>query len=296
MTATPITLATNPFGYGTADLSELATQVRRDILRMVYGAESGHPGGPMGAAEYFVALYFNLLRYMPQAFDMQAQGQDVFYLSNGHICAGWYSVLARSGYFPVAELGTFRQLGTRLQGHPAPAEGLPGVRIATGSLGQGLSVALGHALAKRLTGDPALVYCLTGDGELNEGQIWEAAMFATHHKIDNVIVTVDLNFKQIDGDTRDVQQPGDLAAKWRAFGWHVVEIKQGNSVDAVLEGHREAAFACGQGRPVIVLMHTVMGYGVDFMADDYRWHGKPPAKPEFERAMAQLPTTKFGDY
>lgn len=285
----------NPYQWDIEKLQLLATQVRRDIIRMVYEAQSGHPGGSLGCTEFMVALYFHVLRYDPYRFQMDGMGEDVFILSNGHISPVYYSVLARSGYFPLQELTTFRRINSRLQGHPATKEGLPGVRIATGSLGQGLSVALGIALGKRLAKDPYFVYVLIGDGEAQEGQIWEAAQFAAHHAIDNVIVTMDWNYKQIDGDTREVMHPKDMEGKWRSFGWEVLRLNEGNDINAVLSTLHKARNLTGKGKPVIILMNTIMGKGVDFMEDDYRWHGKPPNKEQFERAMAQLPET-LGDY
>ncbi len=277
------------------ELQLLAQQVRRDIVRMVYGAASGHPGGALGCVEYFLALYGRLLRYDPQNFTLDAKGEDLFILSNGHISPVWYSVLARFGYFDIEELATFRKINSRLQGHPATMEGLPGIRLATGSLGQGLSVALGAALAKKMDGEDRLVFCLTGDGELNEGQIWEAAQFAAHHKIDNLIVTVDLNYKQIDGDTRDVMNPGDLGAKFQSFGWRVHNLKEGNSMSSVLGCHEEACKLVGKGKPQVILMHTVMGKGVDYMEGRYEWHGKPPNDQEYAAALEQLPEV-LADY
>ena len=276
----------------------LCTQVRRDILRMVTAVNSGHPGGSLGCVEYFVALFFEVLRHRPQQWDVSAAGQDLFILSNGHISPVFYSVLARTGYFPLAELATFRKLDSRLQGHPATKEHLPGVHVATGSLGQGLSVAVGAAEGKRLAADPHLVYCLTGDGELNEGQPWEALLYAAHRKVDNLIVTVDWNRKQIDGDTRDVLDSTDLVAKFAAFGWATLHVPppQANDYAAVREALRRAGTLAGQGRPVAILLETVMGFGVDFMADNYQWHGKAPSKEQFDRAMAQLVLEGAEDY
>lgn len=277
-------------------LTELATQVRRDILRMVYTVQSGHPGGSLGCVEYFVALYGAVLKHRAKPFRMEGKKEDLFFLSNGHISPVWYSVLARSGYFPVAELNTFRKLNTRLQGHPTTHEGLPGVRIASGSLGQGISAAIGAALAKRLDQDDRFVFCLTGDGELQEGQCWEAIMFAAHHKVDKLIVTVDWNGQQIDGANDDVISLGNLPAKWKAFGWDVLVLENGNNLDAVIAMLRRAKRRCGKGKPVVVLMKTEMGYGVDFMQGTHKWHGKAPNQEQFEQAMAQLPTTSLGDY
>lgn len=275
-------------------LKATATQVRRDVLRMVHGAQSGHPGGPLGCAELFTALYFSILRHDPGKFSMDGRGEDLFFLSNGHLSAGWYSVLARSGYFDKEELTTFRQIDSRLQGHPATEEGLPGVRVASGSLGQGLSVACGAALTKKLNGDPRLVYCLMGDGEQQEGQIWEAAMFAAAKKIDNLVGIIDYNGQQIDGPVDGVLPLGDLGKKWESFGWQVIEMN-GNVMEEVLVGMGKAVSLCGRQQPVMVLMHTEMGYGVDFMTGTHEWHGKPPNDEQFQRGMAQLEET-LGDY
>ncbi|WMX15047.1 MULTISPECIES: transketolase [unclassified Aureispira] len=274
-------------------LERMATQVRRDIIRMVHACQSGHPGGSLGCADFFTALYQEVMDHNP-SFNMEGKGEDVFYLSNGHISPVWYSVLARSGYFPVEELATFRNLDSRLQGHPATHEGLPGIRVASGSLGQGLSVALGTALAKKLDGDNKLVYVLTGDGELQEGQIWEAMLFATHQKIDNVIVTVDWNGQQIDGANDDVLSLGDLEAKWLSFGWEVVHM-DGNNMEEVVKGFDAAKAKTGQGKPVVILMKTDMGHGVDFMSGTHKWHGKAPNDEQKDIALAQLEET-LGDY
>ncbi|MCC7246174.1 MAG: transketolase [Saprospiraceae bacterium] len=280
----------------TASLQSLATQVRRDIIRMVYNCQSGHPGGSLGCVEYFVALYSSIMKHRKKPFRMEGKGEDMFFLSNGHISPVWYSVLARSGYFPVAELNTFRRLNTRLQGHPTTHEGLPGVRIASGSLGQGISVAIGAALAKRLDNDPRLVYCLTGDGELQEGQCWEAIMSAAHHKVDNLIVTVDWNGQQIDGPNDAVLSLGNLPAKWKAFGWDVLILEQGNDMASVIAMLRKAKRRTGKGKPVVVLMKTEMGFGVDFMQGTHKWHGKAPNQEQFDSAMKQLPVTALGDF
>jgi len=277
-------------------LTELSQQVRRDILRMVFNVQSGHPGGSLGCTEFFVALYGNMLKHSPKPFKMEGKNQDLFFLSNGHISPVWYSVLARTGYFPVAELNTFRKLNTRLQGHPTTHEGLPGIRVASGSLGQGMSVAIGAALGKRLDGDPRFVYCLTGDGELQEGQNWEAIMFAAFNKVDNLIVTVDWNGQQIDGSNDQVLSLGNLPAKWKAFGWDVLILEQGNNLEAVIAMLRKAKRRCGKGKPVVILMKTEMGYGVDFMQGTHKWHGKSPNQEQFDQAMAQLPKTTLGDY
>ncbi len=277
-------------------LTELSQQVRRDILRMVFNVQSGHPGGSLGCTEFFVALYGNVLKHSPKPFKMEGKNQDLFFLSNGHISPVWYSVLARTGYFPVAELNTFRKLNTRLQGHPTTHEGLPGIRVASGSLGQGMSVAIGAALGKRLDGDPRFVYCLTGDGELQEGQNWEAIMFAAFNKVDNLIVTVDWNGQQIDGPNDQVLSLGNLPAKWKAFGWDVLVLEQGNNLEAVIAMLRKAKRRCGKGKPVVILMKTEMGYGVDFMQGTHKWHGKSPNQEQFDQAMAQLPKTTLGDF
>jgi len=278
-----------------AELKEIAVQVRRDILRMVHAVQSGHPGGSLGCTEFFVSLYFNQLEHNPKAFDMDGGGQDLFFLSNGHISPVWYSVLARSGYFPVSELATFRHLDSRLQGHPATKEGLEGIRIASGSLGQGLSVAIGAAIAKRLNGDDKLVYSLHGDGELQEGQIWEAVIAAAHLKVDNLIATVDRNFQQIDGNTEDVMALGELKPKFEAFGWTVLEM-DGHDFEAIQATFAEAKSLTGQGKPICIIMKTDMGRGVDFMAGTHEWHGKAPNDEQFAQAMAQLPETSHGDY
>lgn len=279
-----------------ADLQQLkriASQVRRDIIRQTHYAASGHPGGSLGCTEFFTALYFEVMAHNPD-FNMTGKGEDMFFLSNGHISPVWYSTLARSGYFPVEELATFRKINSRLQGHPATHEGLPGVRVASGSLGQGLSVAIGAALAKTLDGDNKTVYVLTGDGELQEGQAWEAIMFAAHHKVDNLIATVDWNGQQIDGPTREVMALGDLEAKWKAFGWEVLQMN-GNDLEAVLETLAKAKAQSRQGKPVVILMKTEMGYGVDFMQGTHKWHGKAPNEEQTKIALAQLEET-LGDY
>ncbi len=278
-----------------AELQEISTQVRRDILRMVHAVQSGHPGGSLGCTEFFVSLYFNQLDHDPTNFAMDGVGQDVFFLSNGHISPVWYSVLARSGYFPVEELATFRKIDSRLQGHPATKEGLEGVRVASGSLGQGMSVALGAALAKRLNKDDKLVYSLHGDGELQEGQIWEAVMFAAHHKVDNLIATIDRNNQQIDGNTEDVMALGELRPKFEAFGWEVLDM-DGHNFEDIFATLEKARSLTGQGKPICIIMNTVMGQGVDFMSGTHKWHGKAPNDEQFATAMAQLPETKLGDY
>ncbi len=277
-----------------SELQRIASQVRRDIVRQVHGVQSGHPGGSLGCADYLTALYFNILRHDPTNWDMDGDGQDLFFLSNGHISPVWYSVLARSGYFPVNELATFRKLNTRLQGHPTTHEGLPGVRMASGSLGQGLSVAIGAAIAKKLNGDDRLVYTLHGDGELQEGQIWEAAMFAASKKVDNLISTVDYNGRQIDGDVEDVLSLGDLKAKWTAFGWDVMET-EGNDMNVLVATLNDAKGRTGKGKPVMILMRTEMGQGVDFMMNSHEWHGIAPNDQQLAAALAQLEET-LGDY
>ena len=275
-------------------LTDLTTPVRRDILRMVHGVSSGHPGGSLGCAEFLVCLY-NEVMDIKLPFTMDGKGEDLFFLSNGHISPVFYSVLARRGFFPVSELSTFRKLNTRLQGHPTPCEGLEGIRIASGSLGQGLSVAIGAALAKMLNGDPHLVYTLHGDGELQEGQIWEGAMYAAGKGVDNLIATVDYNGKQIDGPTDKVLPLGDLKAKFEAFGWSVVTIEKGNDIAAILEGLKVAKALTGKGKPVCILLHTEMGHGVDFMMGTHAWHGKAPNDEQLAKALAQNPET-LGDY
>ncbi len=276
------------------DLNDLTIQVRRDILRMVHKVNSGHPGGSLGCAEFLVALYSKIMKRNTN-FEMDGHGEDLFFLSNGHISPVIYSVLARSGYFPVEELNTFRLLNSRLQGHPTTHEGLPGIRIASGSLGQGLSVAIGAALSKKLNNDPNLIYSLHGDGELQEGQNWEAIMYASAKGIDNIIATVDLNGKQIDGSTDDVLSMGDMKAKFEAFDWTVIEIEQGNNIESILQGMADAKKATGQGKPVCVLLKTMMGNGVDFMMHTHAWHGKAPNDEQLKTALAQNPET-LGDY
>lgn len=275
-------------------LEDLTTQVRRDILRMVHAVNSGHPGGSLGCAEFLVTLYQHLMN-RKEGFDMNGTNEDLFFLSNGHISPVFYSVLARSGYFNVAELATFRKLNTRLQGHPTTHEGLEGIRMASGSLGQGLSVAIGAAQAKKLNHDPHLVYVLTGDGELQEGQNWEAIMYASAKNIDNVIAVVDYNGQQIDGATKDVVSLGNLKAKFEAFDWDVLEIKEGNQIAAIIEGMTQAIAKTGKGKPVCVLLHTVMGHGVDFMMHTHAWHGKAPNDEQLANALAQNLET-LGDY
>ncbi|MFN5252045.1 MAG: transketolase [Bacteroidia bacterium] len=278
-----------------AELQTIATQVRRDILRMVHAVQSGHPGGSLGCADYLTALYFQEMKHTPVPFSETGNGEDMFFLSNGHISPVYYSVMARRGYFPVTELATFRKLNTRLQGHPATHEHLPGIRIASGSLGQGLSVACGAALQKKLDNDPNMIYVLTGDGELQEGQIWEAVMYAAHNKLDNMIVAVDFNQKQIDGTTVDIMGFGEIGSKFAAFGWEVVHM-EGNDMQAVLDGLAEAKAASGKGKPVLIVMKTEMGMGVDFMMGTHAWHGKAPNDDQLQSALTQLPVTELGDY
>lgn len=280
----------------TTELEKICIQVRRDIVRMVHGVNSGHPGGSLGCTEYFVALYFEIMKHQPAKFGMNGTGEDVFFLSNGHISPVFYSVLARSGYFPVKELATFRKLNSRLQGHPTTHEGLPGVRIASGSLGQGLSVAIGAALAKKLNKDSQIVYSLHGDGELQEGQIWEAAMYAAAYKVDNLISTVDLNGQQIDGSTDHVLNMGDLKAKWEAFGWHVIALDKGNNVSEIIDTLKLAKTFVGKGKPIMILMKTEMGHGVDFMMGSHKWHGVAPNDEQLKEALTQNYTDSVADY
>ncbi|MFN0083725.1 MAG: transketolase [Ferruginibacter sp.] len=275
------------------NLKDTATQIRRDIVRMVHGAQSGHPGGSLGCTEYFTALYFNVLIHSAD-FKMNGEKEDLFFLSNGHISPVWYSTLARSGYFPVEELSTFRKLNSRLQGHPTTHEHLPGIRIASGSLGQGMSVAIGAAIAKKLNGDDKLVFSLHGDGELEEGQNWEAIMFAGSKNVDNLIATIDVNGQQIDGSTEKVMSLGNLHSKFEAFGWEVMEM-DGNDVDAVVAGLNDAKARTGKGKPVIILMKTIMGKGVSFMEGTHEWHGIAPNDEQLTKALAELPST-LADY
>ncbi len=277
-----------------SDLKRIASQVRRDIVRMVHGVQSGHPGGSLGCADYLTVLYFDIMKHDPK-FDMNGVGEDLFFLSNGHISPLFYSVLARSGYFPVTELSTFRKLNSRLQGHPTTHEHLPGVRVASGSLGQGMSVALGAAMAKKLNKDEGIVYSLHGDGELNEGQNWEAILFAAHKKIDNLIAAIDWNGQQIDGPTSMVMDLGDLASKFEAFGWTVLTIEKGNDMDEIVAGLHQAKTYVGKGKPIVILMKTEMGKGVDFMEGSHAWHGIAPNDEQLKTALAQLPET-LGDY
>lgn len=276
------------------DLKRISSQIRRDIVRMVHGAASGHPGGSLGCVEYFSALYFKVMKHSP-TFNMNATNEDVFILSNGHISPVFYSTLARSGYFDIKELATFRKINSRLQGHPATHEYLPGVRIASGSLGQGMSVAIGAALTKKLNKEPNIVYSLHGDGELDEGQIWEAILFAAHHKVDNLISTIDWNGQQIDGPTKKVMNVGDLAAKFKAFDWEVTLLEKGNDIDEVVAALENAKTFVGKGKPIVILMKTVMGKGVDFMEGSHEWHGIAPNDEQLAKALAQNPET-LGDY
>lgn len=277
------------------ELQNIAKQVRRDIVRMTNKAKSGHPGGSLGCTEFMTALYFDIMNVNPDAFTMDGKGEDMFFMSNGHITPVLYSVMARRGYFPVSELGTFRALGTRLQGHPSTAHNLPGIRMASGSLGQGLSVAIGAALGKKMDGDNGLVFSLHGDGELEEGQIWEAVMFAGSKHVDNLIATVDYNGQQIDGTVDAVMSLGNLQAKWEAFGWQVVNIANGNDMQQVVDGLNTAKSLTGKGKPIAVIMKTEMGYGVDFMQGTNKYHGVPPSDDELAKALAQLEET-LGDF
>ncbi|MGV6861590.1 MAG: transketolase [Putridiphycobacter sp.] len=276
------------------ELQKISSQVRRDIIRMVSAVKSGHPGGSLGCADFFTTLYFDVMKNDPNNFTIDGKNEDLFFLSNGHISPVFYSVLARRGYFDVSELATFRILGSRLQGHPSVDKGLPGVRVASGSLGQGLSVAVGAALTKKLNQDDNLVYVLTGDGELDEGQIWEAAMFAAGKKVDNLIVTVDYNHKQIDGDIDDVMPLGDLKLKWQAFGWEVFEMN-GHDFNDLKETMAKAKALTGKEKPVVIIMTTEMGKGVDFMEGTHKWHGSPPSDEQEIEALSQLEET-LGDY
>jgi len=276
----------------TDELKKLCGQVRRDIVRMVHAVNSGHPGGSLGCVEYFVALYGSVLKHLPSNFTIDGKNEDLFFLSNGHISPVFYSVLARTGYFPVEELKTFRKINSRLQGHPTTHEGLPGVRVASGSLGQGMSVAIGAALTKKLNKDNTIVYSLHGDGELQEGQIWEAAMYAAANRVDNYIATVDYNGRQIDGDVDKVLPLGNLKAKFEAFGWTVLENQNGNDLDSVIASLNNAKTHLGQGKPVIILMKTEMGMGVDFMMGTHKWHGSAPNDEQLTKALMQLLETQ----
>jgi len=276
-------------------LQTLATQVRRDIVRMVHAVSSGHPGGSLGCTDFLVALYNGVMKHDPKNFTMDGKGEDLFFLSNGHISPVYYSVLARCGYFPVEELKTFRKLNSRLQGHPTTHDHLPGVRIASGSLGQGMSVAIGAALAKKLNNDTSIIYSLHGDGELQEGQIWEAVMYAAANKVDNYIATIDYNGRQIDGDVENILSLGNLTAKFEAFGWQVIETEKGNDIASVIEGLEKAKSFIGKGKPIVNIMKTEMGAGVDFMMGTHKWHGSAPNDEQLAKALGQLEET-LGDY
>ena len=279
----------------TQQLNNMVTQVRRDILRMVHAVNSGHPGGSLGCTEFLVALYQNIMD-RKEGFDMDGIDEDLFFLSNGHISPVFYSVLARSGYFPISELATFRHLNSRLQGHPTTHEGLPGVRVASGSLGQGMSVAIGAALSKKLNNDNHIIYSLHGDGELQEGQNWEAIMYASGNKVDNLIATIDLNGKQIDGSTDQVLPMGSIRAKFEAFDWDVLDIEKGNDIDSIIAGLTEAKSRTGKGKPVCILLHTEMGNGVDYMMYSHAWHGKAPNDDQLKLAMMQNELEELSDY
>lgn len=280
--------------YTTEELKKLSVQIRRDILRMVHGCQSGHPGGSLGCVEFFLALYGHHLNHHPN-FSMDGKGEDLFFLSNGHISPLWYSVLARFGYFELSELATFRRISSRLQGHPATHEHLPGIRVASGSLGQGLSVATGAALTKKLNGDPGSVFVLMGDGEQQEGQVWEAAMFAAHNKVDNLIAAIDYNGQQIDGPVDEILSLKNLQAKYESFGWKVLNIAEGNNLEAVITGIEAAKQASRKEQPVMILLKTEMGYGVDFMMHSHKWHGVAPNDQQLQEALAQLPS-ELADY
>lgn len=279
--------------YDIPQLKKIASQIRRDIVRMVHTCQSGHPGGSLGCTEFFVALYFKVLRHNKH-FNMDGKGEDLFFLSNGHISPVWYATLARSGYFDVKELATFRQMNSRLQGHPATHEHLPGIRVASGSLGQGLSVAIGAALTKKLNGDDKLVYVLMGDGEQQEGQIWEASMYAGAKGVDNIIATIDYNGQQIDGPVKDILDLKDLKGKWTSFGWEVITAN-GNNLEEIIATLEKAKSMTGKGKPTLILMTTAMGYGVDYMMGSHKWHGVAPNDDELKKALAQLEET-LGDY
>jgi transketolase len=279
----------------TQELQQIASQVRRDIVRMVHAVNSGHPGGSLGCTDFFVALYFKMMKHNNQEFNMDGSNEDLFFLSNGHISPVFYSTLAHAGYFDKTELATFRKLNTRLQGHPTTHEGLPGIRVASGSLGQGMSVAIGAAATKKLNNDTSLVYSLHGDGELNEGQIWEAALYASANNIDNLISTIDANGQQIDGSTDDVMNLGSIEEKFKAFGWDVMSIKNGNDMQSVVDGLEEAKSRTNKGKPVCVVMYTEMGAGVDFMMGSHKWHGVAPNDEQLADALGQLEET-LGDY
>ncbi|MEO8108425.1 MAG: transketolase [Ginsengibacter sp.] len=276
------------------DLKDMAAQIRRDCLRMVYEAQSGHPGGSLGCADFFAALYFEIMD-RKEGFDMDGKDEDIFFLSNGHISPVWYSTLARAGYFPLKELSTYRKIDSRVQGHPATAEHLPGIRIASGSLGQGMSVAIGAAKAKKLNKDEHIIYSLHGDGELDEGQNWEAIMYAAMNNVDNLISTIDRNHQQIDGTTEDVMKLGSLKEKFLAFHWEVLE-SDGNDMEDVVAVLRKAKTFVGKGKPIVIIMQTTMGKGVDFMENNHEWHGSAPNADQYKKAMAELSETTLGDY
>jgi len=290
----PLVLRPHLHPFFMPELKDIATQLRRDIVRMVHGSASGHPGGSLGCTEFFTALYFKIMRHDPK-FNMNATGEDVFFLSNGHISPIFYATLARSGYFDKKELATFRKIDSRLQGHPATHEHLPGIRVASGSLGQGMSVAIGAALSKKLNGEDNIVFSLHGDGELQEGQVWEAVMFAAHNKVDHLISTVDWNGQQIDGPLKKVLDLGDLGAKFLSFGWEVIRLEKGNDIDEVVAALEKAKTFIGKGKPIVILMNTVMGKGVDFMEGSHEWHGIAPNDEQLKKALEQLPET-LGDY
>ncbi len=281
--------------YSIEELKLLGTQIRRDIIRMVYNAQSGHPGGSLGCVEVLIALFFKIIKHSPQPFNMNGVGEDLFFLSNGHITPVYYSVLARSGYFPIKELNTFRKINSRLQGHPATHEQLPGIRVASGSLGQGMSVAIGAALAKKLNKEERIIFSLHGDGELQEGQIWEATMFAASKKLDNYIAIIDYNNKQIDGTVEDIMPLGNLRLKFEAFGWKVVENNDGNDLEKVISKIETCQQLSGKNQPVVLINKTEMGYGVDFMMGTHKWHGKAPNEEQMKQALSQLPET-IGDF
>jgi transketolase len=281
-------------GKDTSELKKIASQVRRDIVRMVHGSQSGHPGGSLGCADFLVALYFRIMKHDTH-FNMDGTGEDLFFLSNGHISPVFYSVLARSGYFDIKELSTYRQLNSRVQGHPTTHEHLPGIRMSSGSLGQGLSVAIGAAKTKKLNNDKGLVFSLHGDGELQEGQIWEAALFASHNNIDNLIITIDANGQQIDGPTSEVLSLGDLRGKWEAFDWQVLNVADGNDMEEIVETLEKAKSLTGKGTPIAILLNTEMGAGIDFMVGSHKWHGIAPNDEQLASALAQQEET-LGDY
>ena len=281
-------------GKDNSELKRIASQVRRDIVRMVHGSQSGHPGGSLGCADFLVALYFRIMKHDTH-FNMDGTGEDLFFLSNGHISPVFYSVLARSGYFDIKELSTYRQLNSRVQGHPTTHEHLPGIRMSSGSLGQGLSVAIGAAKTKKLNNDKGLVFSLHGDGELQEGQIWEAALFASHNNIDNLIITIDANGQQIDGPTSEVLSLGDLRGKWEAFDWQVLNVADGNDMEEIVETLEKAKSLTGKGTPIAILLNTEMGAGIDFMVGSHKWHGIAPNDEQLASALAQQPET-LGDY